>query len=215
MKHLKVLFLAAFLLLAGVSGAKAQTFDFGIVAGMNMTKLNLSGAKANLSSSNRAGWYVGPKVYFNTVIGLGLNAALQYSERDLYIENNTLNEGQSKKYRTFEIPVNVRYNIGLGKKLGVYVSTGPQFGFALQSMSWDNFGTGNNFDRSNLNTSWNIGAGLRVANHFELGVGYNMSLGHTGKAILNNIAGVPVGYDNSPELRYRTNTFQVELAYIF
>ena len=121
-------------LLMALGIAQAQSFDFGIVAGMNLTKLQFSGndrdggSAHRLNSDAKCGWYVGPKMNFSTVIGLGVDAALQYSERDLDIE------GESTKYRTIEIPINLRYNIGLGKTAGIYIATGPQFGFALQNM---------------------------------------------------------------------------------
>ncbi len=223
MKKAKTLCAALLLAMAGGLTAQAQSFSYGIVAGMNLTKLNLSGsAKENLSSDNKAGWYVGPKVAFNTVIGLGVDAALQYSERNLNITSDvseteaTLERSasQTKTYRTIEIPVNVRYNFGFGKKLGVYVATGPQFGFALQNMEWSNVGSGTNFSKENMNTTWNIGAGVRLLNHLEIGVGYNMALGKAGKAIWEETSGTSAG-STDKELKYKTNTFQVQLAYMF
>lgn len=201
-------------LLMALGIAQAQSFDFGIVAGMNLTKLQFSGndrdggSAHRLNSDAKCGWYVGPKMNFSTVIGLGVDAALQYSERDLDIE------GESTKYRTIEIPINLRYNIGLGKTAGIYIATGPQFGFALQNMRWDNFGSGTNFDRSNMNTTWNIGAGVRLLRHLEIGVGYNFALSRTGKNIFENFGG-EAGQSNDYELRYRANSFQVQVAYMF
>lgn len=205
--------LALVLALAAALPASAQSFDWGVVAGLNLTKLQLYGSGAEgLKSNNRTGWYVGPKVAFNTVLGIGVDAALEYSQRDLEIDNH--GTAETETYRTLEIPVNLRYNIGFGKKAGLYVSTGPQFGFALQNMSWDNFGTGSNFSRSNLNTTWNIGAGVRLLNHLEVGIGYNFALSRAGKAVFNTLGG-PTGTSNDAELKYKTNTFQVQLSCYF
>ena len=197
-------------LLTTLACAQAQSFDFGIVGGLNYTKLNFSGSHdANVRASDgKCGWYIGPKMNFNTVIGLGFDASLQYSQRDLDIN------GESEKYRTIEIPVNLRYNIGLGKTAGIYISTGPQFGFALQNMAWSNFGSGANFDRNNMNMTWNVGAGLRLLRHLEVGIGYNFALAKTGKAIINNFGGT-TGNSKDYELRYRANTLQVQVAYMF
>jgi len=217
MKKMPSLCLALLLALFSAAPTNAQTFDFGIVAGLNLSKLKLSGnAKntvvKNLESGNRTGWFVGPKIYLNTALGLGFDAAVEYSQRELLIETETSKD--SETYRTLEIPINVRYNIGLGKKAGVYVATGPQFGFAFKNMSWNNLGSGDNFDRSNLNTTWNIGAGLRLLNHLEIGVGYNFALGKVGKSIWKNVVG-STGESQDYELEYKTNTFQVQLAYTF
>lgn len=213
MKQIKTYLVGLLLAFACVATMQAQSFSYGVVAGMNLTKLKLSGSVSDAvaySSDNKAGWYIGPKVALNTVIGLGFDASLQYSQRKLSItqENTVSQSTQNKTYRTIEIPVNIRYNIGLGKIAGVYVSTGPQFGFALQNMSWSN--VGNNFDRSNMNTTWNIGAGVRLLGHLEVGLGYNFALGSAGK-----ILGDYEGTSTDSELKYKTNTFQVQVAYMF
>ena len=81
-------------------------------------------------------------------------------------------------------------------------------------MKFNNLGTGNNFSRENLNTTWNIGAGVRLLKHLEASVGYNFALGKAGKAILNGV-GASEGESQDLELKYKTNTFQVQLAYMF
>jgi opacity protein-like surface antigen len=108
----------------------------------------------------------------------------------------------------------VRYNIGLGKIAGIYVFTGPQFGFAFKNMEWSNFGSGTNFSKENMNTTWNIGAGVRLMKHLEASIGYNFALGKAGKAIFNNFGG-ETGNSQDLELKYKTNTFQVQVAYMF
>lgn len=222
MKKFSALCLSLLVAFAGLT-AKAQKFSYGIVAGYDLTKVKYSGdMKNNFSSDNKSGWYVGPKIVFSTVIGLGVDASLQYSQRKLnitqegYINGNNVldNVSQSQTYRTIEIPINLRYSIGLGSSASVFAYTGPQFGFALQNMKFNNLGTGYNFSRENLNTTWNIGAGVRLFKHLEASVGYNFAIGKAGKAILNGV-GIYEGESQDLELKYKTNTFQVQLAYMF
>lgn len=221
MKKISTLCIALLLAFVGTVAAQAQSFSYGIAAGYNLTKLTYSGnTKENFSSDNKSGWFIGPKVEFNTVIGLGVDASLQYSQRKLNISEDVYDESNdvvgelshSKTYRTIEIPINVRYNVGLGKMASVFVYTGPQFGFPLQSMKWENVGSGLNFSKEKMNTTWNIGAGVRLLKHLEANVGYNFALSKAGSAILNNF-GVETGSGKS--LKYRTNTFQVQVAYMF
>ena len=188
MKKIATLLAGLALLLVMAAPAAAQSLSWGMTAGLNLSKLSLSGdykdmAGTNFSTDNKAGWYVGPKVVFNTVLGVGVDASLQYSERNLSIG------GESEKYRTIEIPINLRYNIGLSSIASVYVSTGPQFGFGLQNMSWEGALGGGNFDKSNMTTTWNVGAGVRVLKHLEVGVGYNFALGSVGKTLFENVGG--------------------------
>lgn len=220
MKKFSALCLSLLVAFAGLT-AKAQKFSYGIVAGYDLTKVKYSGdMKNNFSSDNKSGWYVGPKFVFSTVMGLGVDASLQYSQRKLnitqegYYDGNEIlnNVSQSQTYRTIEIPINLRYSIGLGSSASVFAYTGPQFGFALQNMKFDKLS--NNFSRENLNTTWNIGAGVRLFKHLEASVGYNFALGKAGKAILNGV-GVNEGESQDLELKYKTNTFQVQLAYMF
>lgn len=221
MKKISTFCIALLLAFVGTVAAQAQSFSYGIAAGYNLTKLTYSGnTKENFSSDNKSGWFIGPKVEFNTVIGLGVDASLQYSQRKLNISEDVYDESNevvgelshSKTYRTIEIPINVRYNVGLGKMASVFVYTGPQFGFPLQSMKWENVGSGLNFSKEKMNTTWNIGAGVRLLKHLEANVGYNFALSKAGSAILNNL-GVETGSGKS--LKYRTNTFQVQVAYMF
>ena len=191
--------------------ASAQLFKWGFVGGLNLSKLKVSGnykESVKASTGNKCGWYIGPKVMVNLPVGIGIDAALEYSQRDLEIND------ESEKYRTLEIPVNIRYNIGLGSKAGIYVATGPQFGFALDNMKWENALNGGNFSRNNLNTTWNIGAGVRLLGKLEIGIGYNFALGDTGKAIFSGLGG-PTGNSQDYELKYKTNTFQAQVAYFF
>lgn len=220
MKKISTFCIALLLAFVGTVAAQAQSFSYGITAGYNLTKLTFSGsAKKNFSSDNKPGWFIGPKVEFNTVIGLGMDASLQYSQRKLnicenmYEASDDILDNRSETYRTIEFPINVRYNVGLGKMASVFVYTGPQFGFPLQSMTWDDFGTGSNFSKEKMNTTWNIGAGVRLLKHLEANVGYNFALSKAGSAILNNF-GVETGSGKSL-MKYRTNTFQVQVAYMF
>lgn len=194
--------------------ALAQGFQWGVVGGLNLSKVSIKGdVMGNFSPDNRAGWYIGPKVSFTLPLGLGFDGALEYSQRRLNMADDV-----SNTYRTLEIPVNVRYNIGLGKLASVYLATGPQFGFGLGNMSWDNLLVSNDpdkhgaFSKSNMNTTWNVGAGLKLFGHLDVGVGYNFAIGKVGSAI------IPSGWNGNSqdeELEYKTNTFQVQVAYMF
>lgn len=208
--------MAVVLAAAWAAPAAAQGFSWGVVGGMNLSKVNFKGKLAdNLSSDNRAGWYIGPKVAFSLPLGLAFDGSVQYSQRKLSADAQQY-DGNSKTFRSIEIPINVRYNIGLGKVASVYVATGPQFGFNVGDREWNIFSTDYNggngmFKSNNMVTTWNVGAGVKLLGHLEVGVGYNFGLGKMGETILSNIPGIPVGDGDD----YKTNTFQVQVAYMF
>ncbi len=59
----------------------------------------------------------------DSVIGLGVDGALLYSQKGDKME------GLDMKQSGLDIPVNLKYSIGLGSMLGIYVAAGPDFFF--------------------------------------------------------------------------------------
>ena len=165
------------LFIAGGATTASAQFKFGLVAGMNMSKLSFDDGKY-FNSEHRAGWYVGPKVWFSIpVVGLGINASAQYSQRRLNVQSDEDGSmSDSKNLNTIEIPINVRYTLGLGSIASVHAETGPQFGFNVGNKTISEVAK---FKSSNV--TWNVGIGARVLGHLEAGVGYNIALSDFGK----------------------------------
>ena len=57
--------------------AKAD-IEFGVLTGMNMSKVNFHNFNKNFDSANRYGWFLGPKINF-CQLGFGGDAAVVYS----------------------------------------------------------------------------------------------------------------------------------------
>lgn len=202
----------ALLSLAATAPAHAG-IEFGVLAGMNMSKVNFHNFNKNFDSSNRYGWFFGPKVNFS-LLGFGGDAALVYNQRRM-----NLDENYSKTFRSIEIPVNARYTVGLSSLASVYFSTGPQFGFNVGNKEWtwkhiitsENNVLSNTFERKNMNVSWNFGAGVKVLKHLEVGLGYNLMLSKYAHPI-KAVTGQQV---KTSDYNFRTNTFTVQAAYLF
>lgn len=200
--------------LAWPAPASAFGFDWGVTGGLNLTKLKLSGAaKENFAASNRAGWFVGAKANLSIALGFGLDASLLYSQQKYSLDGRDYDH--SKTMRAVAIPVNLRYNVGLGKVASVFVATGPQFDFNVGSRNWniasENYtGTDGLFKQENMSTSWNVGAGVKMLDRVELGVGYNFGLGKVGETIISNVTGHNVRGNDM-----KANTFKVSMAVYF
>lgn len=218
----KILLTLALLLGIGATqSAQAIGFDWGITGGLNMTKLKLSDEyKGILDGKNQAGWFAGLKANVGLIAGFGLDGAVVYNQRKFYLEGAEIGNynlvSSYKTYRTIEIPINLKYSIGLGSMAAVYVSTGPQFGFNVGSRNWNIFSenyTGGDglFRTSNMSTTWNVGAGVKVLSHLDVGVSYNMGLGKVGETALSNITGEQIETKDD----YKANTFQVQMTYYF
>lgn len=204
MKKLKVLFLAIAAVCC-VLPANAQ-LKFGVEAGLNASKVNVD----NFSAKNRTGWFIGPKAQFTVpVIGLGVDAALLYSQKYMEInaESDALEAASITKNMPYlEIPINLKYNLGFSSLIGVYLATGPQYSWYLggKTLTW------NNLEYGSLETSsfsWNVGIGINALSHLQVGVTYNIALGQTGE-----ITGLA---EAAKAAKLKNNTWQIRLAYMF
>lgn len=188
--------------------ASAFGFDWGVTGGMNLTKMNLKGdMKQVFKSENRAGWFIGAKANLSLALGFGLDGALVYSQQKYNVTGAEHGlYSMSETARSFEVPINVKYSIGLGSLAAVYLATGPQFGFNIGDKTWYNGA----FERENMTTSWNVGVGAKLLGHLDLGVSYNFGIGKVGEAVAKEVYGVEWKNDDS-----KANTFQVQLTYYF
>ena len=169
------------MLTLGIAQPAKAGIEFGLEAGMNLSKLSVS----------------------KNFLGFGGDVALLYNQRRLSLTDHT-----SKTFRSVEVPVNFRYTLGLSSIAAVYASTGPQFGFNIGNRKWGitditEGRIADAFKRENMNVSWNIGVGVKLAGHVELGIGYNILLSKYAKTY------------GAGTYSFRANTFQVQAAYLF
>jgi hypothetical protein len=101
--------------------AQAQLIKWGVKGGVNLTKIDWDGGyKGN--KDNSAGFFIGPMAEITIpIVGLGVDGALLFSQRG---------KGDVKQIGA-EVPINLKYTIGLGSLLGVYFAAGPDFFFDL------------------------------------------------------------------------------------
>ena len=176
---------------------QAQLLKWGVKGGVNMTKIDWDGGyKGN--KDNSTGFFIGPMAEFNIpVVGLGIDASLLFAQRGIKISDG--GEEATVKQNGLDIPVNLKYNIGLGSLVGLYVAAGPDFYFDFAgNKTIDGVKT----DKKKAEVGINVGAGVKLLNHLQVGANYNIPLGKT--ASFEDIEG-----------SYKTKTWQVSVAYIF
>lgn len=184
--------------------ASAQ-FKWGLEAGVNMSKIQVSGDGGLFDSSNRTGWFVGPKAQVvMPVIGLGIDASILYSQKYMKLEADG-ESSPNKSLPYLEIPINLRYNYGFSSLVGIYLATGPQYNWYMGGRGLDFGDVSGSLERSTF--SWNVGAGVNLLSHLQIGLTYNIAMGETGQ--IRSVDGVVEAFD------MRNNTWQVRLAYLF
>lgn len=175
--------------------AQAQ-IKFGVKAGLNVSKLHLS--EETFSSDNRAGFFVGPTAEFTLpLLGLGIDGSVLYNQFGVDSE-----EGTSTK-KSIEIPINLRWTVGFSSLVGAYVAVGPQFGFNVGDRWFDEV-----CEFKKNTTSFNVGAGLKLLGHLQVGANYNFALKDNGKIHSGDI-------EDLATIGFKQNTWQVSVAYLF
>lgn len=184
------------------STAQGQ-IKFGLKGGLNVTNMSLS--KDVVKADNQTGFFVGPTVKVTLpIVGLGIDAAALYDQRDAKLKDED-ETSETFSQKSINIPINVRYGIGLGSMASVYLAAGPQFGFNVGKKNYEDADF--SFEKSNF--SVNVGAGVSLIQHVEIGFTYNIALGKTGEFKALDAAGdIVTG-------KARNNSWQVSAAYYF
>ena len=181
--------------------ANAQV-KFGLRGGLNLTSLSLSGDLSdNVKKENQAGFYIGPTVKFSLPLGgFGIDASALYNQKNSKIADETIKESE------IAIPINLRFEIGLGQLANIFLKAGPQFAFPVGTKDFDLDDLAEYSLRSS-NFSINLGAGATLIRHLEISANYNIACGKTGEGVWKNT--------KEAFVEGKSNTWQIGLAYYF
>ena len=190
------------------ASVQAQGIKFGVKGGLNITKMSFS--KDVFDSDNKAGFFIGPSIKLSLPAGFGADIAVLYDQRSADIDasvnpstgyNVGGNDQETIKQKSLQVPLNLRYNIGLSSMAGLYLAAGPQFGFPVADKVFDTkFGE---YRLKDANLSINFGAGLYLMDHLEIGFTYNLAAGKSGE------------FKNWDDVDTHNNAWQISAAYYF
>lgn len=204
-KIMKRILTLVMLLSAITMTTQAQLVKFGVKGGLDLVSMSFN--EQVFDTSNKAGWFIGPTVQVNLLAGLGADIAAFYDQKTTEVNNETI------KMKSILVPLNVRYKFGLGKTVGLYVAAGPQFAFNVgdSEFKWtDKTSYQNTFQLKKSNFSINLGAGVFLTEHLEVGFAYNIPMGKT----------ADVEKYNNYEMRgfiedTKAKSWQISAAYFF
>lgn len=217
---MKKLFTAAIVALSmmfGANNAQAQV-QFGIKGGLNVTSMSLDKDKL-LDTENQAGFFIGPTVKFTLpIVGLGIDASALYDQREAKIKGdingNKVETSSKLKTQAINVPINVRYGVGLGSVANVFFFAGPQFGFNVGDKNKSIFQDAAEWKLKSSNFSVNVGLGFTVLSHLQVSANYNIACGKTGDVTVSDAAGTAL-QDMLGKNGGKANAWQVGLAYYF
>lgn len=200
---MKKIFTLAVLVVATCFALPAQAqFKFGLKGGLNITDMSFSSDVVD--ASNRTGFFIGPTVKFTLpIVGLGIDASALYDQREAKVKG----ADKKLKQQAINIPINLRYDIGLGSLAAVYLAAGPQFGFNVGDKHQTIVEDVADWKLNTSNFSVNVGFGVMLLSHLQVGANYNIVCGKTGEVTV---------FDGAKEVfRGRSNTWQISAAYYF
>jgi hypothetical protein len=187
----------ALMLLVATAAHAQLPIKFGLKGGLNITKVKFD--KDIAKSDNRSGFFIGPMAEFTLpIVGIGADIAVLYDQKNIEV-NDT-----KEKLQFIDVPINLKYTLGLGDFAGIYFATGPQFSFNVGDKKLFDAET---YKMKSSNFSWNVGAGVKLINHVQIGYNYNIGLGKT--------AEVNSPLDPVKKIKMKNNAHQISVAYIF
>ncbi len=183
----------------------------GLKGGVNVTSMSFS--KEVLDASNRAGFFIGPTVKFTLpVVGLGIDASALYDQREAKVKVGS-EESNTIKQQAVNVPINLRYGVGLGSVANIFLFAGPQFGFNVGDKVQELYKDVADWKLKSSNFSVNVGLGVTVLKHLQVSANYNIACGKTGEASVTGVAGDI--YKDLTSSDGRANAWQIALAYYF
>lgn len=238
--------IAAALLLA--TPAQAQ-FSWGVKGGVNLGSNDLTvlaDKQSALDMGNYTGFFIGPKAEVRIpLLGFGVEVAALYAQKGM-----TLTDNETFKQNSVQIPLNVKYAFGLGNAANVFIAAGPEFGFNVgeteEFISTLTFGDATakptkgavqGYVAQKSTLAINVGLGVTLFNHFQVGINYNMPWGKTGEFVyidaseidnaenirngeninresVQTLAGTADKFKNACD-NIKAGTIQVSMAYLF
>lgn len=205
MKKLMMILLVA---VAVAMPSQAQV-KFGLKGGLNLTNMTFSESGAKDAVKNKAGFFVGPTVKFTLpVVGLSLDAAALYDQRTAKADEG---DGKTLKTQSIQVPINVRYGVGLSSVVNLFAFAGPQFGFNVGDKHQSIVNDAKEWTLKSSNISANIGIGATLLDHLQVTVNYNIPLGKTGEVNVKD--GADAAWKTVTG--GRANAWQISAGYFF
>lgn len=201
-------------MLFAASSAQAQV-KFGLKGGLNVTNMSLNSEV--FDADNQTGFFIGPTVKFTLpIVGLGIDASALYDQRDakVKVEEGDGASVESKiKNQSINIPINLRYGVGLGSTASLFLFAGPQFGFNVGDKNQSLYKDVAQWRLKSSTFSVNVGLGAMLLSHLQISANYNIACGKTGETTVSEALGTTAQEVFSK--RGRANAWQIGLAYYF
>lgn len=205
-KFLSLMMLVAAMTFATTANAQIK---FGLKGGLNVTNMSLN--ESVFDASNKTGFFVGPMVKVTVpIVGLSFDAAALYDQKEAKVAAFDGEDGEqtTMRQKSINIPVNVRYGIGLSSMANVFVFAGPQWGINVgdKDFKWND---NSSYSLKKSNFSVNVGLGVTLVSHLQVSANYNIACGKTADTTWKTAT------DQIVKGNSKNNSWQIALGYWF
>ena len=154
----RILLLIVIMALSPIVLVNAQSFRWGLKGGISVTDVE--------KRNEGLGWFIGPMLDVSLpLVGFSADVSALYYQ----VEYNKYDKDFTDKY--IEMPLNIKWSFLQSGMLKPYLSLGPQLTYLME------FSDGEY--ANHWAASFNVGAGVRLFRHFQVGINYNLPLGRT------------------------------------
>ena len=192
--------------LFAVMPSSAQGIAFGVKGGTNITKMSIDNDAIDCDAG--VGFFVGPTLKIDFLPFLGIQGSVFYEQA------NSKVAGEKIKRQSIIVPIDARVNLKFNEDAGIYLATGPQFGFNVgeDEFTWNESSSyKNTFQMKKSMFNWNFGIGAMLSPKFELGVVYSLGIAKTGELE----AEIEKAKANNNELKPKSSTVQISATLFF
>jgi len=174
-KLFTAIFLASLLL---TSSAAIGQVRFGIRGDVVIEKPSFSTNVFHVENLNA--FKIGPTMEFMFPVNLGIEAAVLYSNNKMDIrdvdQNGIGSVVDEIDFHYIDVPVNLKYKLGIVSPLKIYMAAGPYARFLVSKDDFTFAEIGDKVKAKDFQAGVNLGAGVDVFDHIQVGVNYGIKL---------------------------------------
>ena len=145
----------------------AYPVRLGLRAGLHLSEPDFG--RKMLQTDNLTGFQAGPVIEFLSLAGLGLEAAVLYSQQGFRIDRETI------RNQAIDVPLNLKYKIGLVDFLGIYASAGPYARFKISGNRSSIKEISEQINRKTFDAGLNLGFGFEAFRRLQIGANYQLT----------------------------------------
>lgn len=175
-KLFSVTFIAVLLLISTTTFGQIR---LGIRADVGVEKPSFSTDMFHVDNMNA--FKVGPTVEFMLpAVNFGIEGAVLYANNKMDVrdvnENGIGSVVDEIDFHYIDVPVNLKYKIGVASPLKIYLAAGPYARFLVAKDDFTFAEIGDKVKAKDFQAGVNLGAGVNILNHLQVGVNYGIKL---------------------------------------